>query len=133
MLQRAAAAKDIDILTDAVVTALYRDGDYARAGVPMMPVVAGKAATRRQILAYTLALFPVALAPSFLGIAGWVYGTVAAVLSGLFVLLAVRVLRDRGERAARQTFGFSILYLFILFAVLIVDRAPGLTGGAGWW
>ena len=65
--------------------------------------------------------------------AGWLYGAVAAAMGGLFILLALRVLRDPSERAARQTFGFSILYLFVLFALLIVDRAPGLMGGASWW
>jgi protoheme IX farnesyltransferase len=105
--------------------ALYRDGDYARAGVPMLPVVAGAAATRRQILLYTLALFPVALAPWYLGTAGWAYAGGAVVLGALFVLLAVRVLRDTGERSARQMFGFSILYLFVLFALLIVDSGNG--------
>ena len=112
--------------------ALYRDGDYARAGIPMLPVVAGKAATKRQILAYTLALFPLALAPSFLGLAGWLYGAVAALMGGIFVLLALRLFADRGERAARQMFGFSILYLFVLFALLIVDRGQGLPWSVIW-
>ncbi len=112
--------------------ALYRDGDYARAGVPMLPVVAGRAATKRQILAYTLALFPLALAPSFLGLAGWLYGAMAAFMGGLFVLLALRLFADTGERAARQMFGFSILYLFVLFALLIVDGGHGLPWSAIW-
>ena len=108
--------------------ALYREGDYARAGIPMLPNVAGKAATKRQMLIYTLALFPLALAPCALGMAGWLYGAVASVLGGLFVLLALRVMGDRSDRAARQMFGFSILYLFALFALLIVDRGAGLLG-----
>jgi protoheme IX farnesyltransferase len=114
--------------------ALYREGDYARAGVPMLPVVAGAAATRRQMLLYTVLLFPVALAPWYLGIAGLLYGASAVVLGGLFLLLAVRVLRDTGERAARQMFGFSILYLFLLFTLMLVDSGHGLlslTGSAG--
>ena len=110
--------------------ALYRSGDYAKAGVPMLPVVAGARATKKQILVYTVLLAPLALAPWVLGIAGAVYAAVAAVLSGLFILAAVRVWFDRGERAARQMFGFSILYLFLLFTLLIVDRAPGLVGGS---
>ncbi|MDH3594524.1 MAG: heme o synthase [Rhodospirillales bacterium] len=109
--------------------ALYREGDYAKAGVPMLPVVAGKAATRRQILIYTLLLFPLALTPAFIGLAGPAYGAAAAVLGGLFVLSALRVRRDHGDGAARRMFGFSILYLFALFALLIVDRAPGFAAG----
>jgi protoheme IX farnesyltransferase len=105
--------------------ALYRADDYARAGVPMLPVVAGPSETKRQMLIYTLVLWPLALMPTFFGIAGWVYGAVALVLSAAFTLLAVRVLRDPGERAARQMFGFSILYLFLLFAILVMDRMPG--------
>ncbi|HZT51475.1 MAG TPA: heme o synthase [Stellaceae bacterium] len=102
--------------------ALYRAGEYARAGVPMLPVVAGPAATKRQMLLYTLLLWPLALAPTLLGIVGWVYGGAALVLSALFTAAALRVLRDPGERAARQMFGFSIFYLFLLFALMIVDR-----------
>jgi protoheme IX farnesyltransferase len=109
--------------------ALCREGDYAKAGVPMLPVVAGKAATRRQILVYTLLLFPLTLAPAFIGIAGPAYGAAAAVLGGLFVLSAIRVRRDHGDGPARRMFGFSIVYLFALFALLIVDRAPGLVAG----
>jgi protoheme IX farnesyltransferase len=110
--------------------ALYRRGDYARAGVPMLPVVAGISATKRQMLLYTLALFPLALAPWALGIAGAAYGLTAAVLGGLFILAAVRVwFEAEGDKAARQMFAFSILYLFLLFTMLIVDRAPGSLGG----
>ncbi len=105
--------------------ALYRDGDYAKAGVPMLPVVAGRPATRRQILLYSLALAPLSLLPVALGAAGLVYGAAAAVLSGLFVLLAIRVQRDDSDRPAKQLFGYSILYLFALFAFLIVDRGSG--------
>ncbi len=108
--------------------ALYRAGDYARAGVPMLPVVAGREATKRQILLYTLALLPVALLPTLLGIAGWVYGAAALLLGSAFVLMALKIQRDPTDRAAKQTFGFSILYLFLLFALIILDRAPGLLG-----
>jgi heme o synthase len=110
--------------------ALYRTGDYAKAGVPMLPVVAGARATKAQMLAYTILLFPLALAPWALGLTGIVYATAAAALGLLFILAAVRVWFDSGERAARQMFAFSILYLFLLFTLLIVDRAPGLIGGA---
>jgi protoheme IX farnesyltransferase len=109
--------------------ALFRAGDYAKAGVPMLPVVAGAKATKRQMLIYTLLLFPVGLAPWALGTAGHVYGLSAAVLGALFILAAVRVIQDESERSAKRMFAYSILYLFLLLALLIVDRAPGLLGG----
>lgn len=102
--------------------ALYRTGDYAKAGVPMLPVVAGKAETSRQILIYTSLLVPLSFAPLVLGTAGIGYGAVAAVMGTGFLLLAVQVLRERGGRAARLMFRFSILYLFMLFAALIIER-----------
>jgi protoheme IX farnesyltransferase len=103
--------------------ALFRSGDYARAGVPMMPVVAGPEATKRQMLLYTLILLPLALAPYALGTAGPWYAAGALGLGLLFVVSAVRVLRSEDERPAKQMFGFSVLYLFALFALLIADRA----------
>jgi len=102
--------------------ALCRAGDYAKAGVPMLPVVAGTAETRRQILIYAALLVPLSFAPLVLGMAGIAYGAAVAVLGSCFLLLAVRVLRERGNRAARRMFRFSILYLFVLFAALIVER-----------
>ncbi len=108
---------------------LFRTGDYAKAGVPMMPVVAGARETKKQMLLYTIVLWPVALAPAFVGLAGLLYLATATVLSFLFTLAAVRVWKDEGDGAAKRMFGFSILYLFLLFAVLILDRAPGLLGG----
>jgi protoheme IX farnesyltransferase len=110
--------------------ALYRTGDYAKAGVPMLPVVAGARATKAQMLVYTVLLFPLALAPWALGLTGAVYAAAATILGLLFILAAVRVWFDSGERAARQMFAFSILYLFLLFTLMIVDRAPGLVGGS---
>ena len=112
--------------------ALYRQSDYAKAGVPMLPVVAGKAATRRQILAYSLLLFPVALAPAALGTAGLAYGAVALAAGGLLILLAWRVLVEADDRSARNLFGYSILYLFLLFAMVIVDRGGALAGNLAW-
>jgi heme o synthase len=111
--------------------ALYRSGDYARAGVPMLPVVAGARETKKQMLAYTILLWPLTLAPALIGVAGALYGAAALVLSALFTLSAIRVWRDAGERSARQMFAFSILYLFLLFALLVIDRAPGLAGAFG--
>src|SRR5262249_29280976 len=103
--------------------ALYRAGDYAKAGVPMLPVVAGKAETKRQILIYTSLLVLVSFAPVILDIAGIAYGAVAAIMGACFLLHAVRVLLERGGRAARRMFRFSILYLFVLFAALIIEHA----------
>ena len=106
--------------------ALYRSDDYRAAGIPMLPVVAGARATKRQMLAYTVALAPVAVAPWPLGVAGALYGVGAAVLGALFIVCAVRVLREDGEatghRGAKLMFGFSIFYLFAVFALLIADR-----------
>jgi heme o synthase len=107
---------------------LYRADDYARAGVPMLPVVAGAAETRRQILYYTLVLAPVGVAPWLLGYSGPVYGVAAALAGAAMVALAVRVRGEqRGHAASKQMFGFSILYLFLLFAMLLGDRMA-----AGW-
>ena len=103
--------------------ALYRADDYARAGVPMLPVVAGPQETRRQILLYTLLLAPLAVSPWFLGYAGPVYGAVATVTGAIMLWLAVKVKVEReGYKAARSLFAFSILYLFLLFAVLLVEQ-----------
>ncbi|MBP2310893.1 heme o synthase [Azospirillum soli] len=102
--------------------ALFRNGDYTRAGVPMMPVVAGPEATKRQMLLYTLVLLPVAAAPYFVGIGGLAYLAGSSVLGALFVLCAVRVLRSTDDKPAKQMFGFSILYLFLLFALLVGEH-----------
>jgi protoheme IX farnesyltransferase len=105
---------------------LYRANDYAQAGVPMLPVVAGATETRRQILRYTLVLAPVGAMPWLLGYAGPLYG-IAALLAGMaMIALAIRVRGEqRGYAASKQMFGFSILYLFLLFAMLLVDRMAG--------
>jgi len=105
---------------------LYRTDDYARAGVPMLPVVAGAAETRRQIFRYTLVLTPVGVAPWLLGYTGAVYGITAALAGAAMIALAIRVRGEtRGHAACKQMFGFSILYLFLLFAMLLVDRMSG--------
>ena len=106
--------------------ALFVAPDYARAGIPMLPVTNGPAATRRQIWWYALALVAVSLAPWPLGLAGPLYGVVAAGLGAAFLLLAWRVFRStvtdpRAMAEEKALFRFSILYLFLLFAVLVVD------------
>jgi protoheme IX farnesyltransferase len=106
--------------------ALCRTEDYARAGIPMLPVVAGDQETRRQILLYTFLLAPLGVAPWFLGYAGATYGIVALAIGGVMIALAFRVRAERqGHVASKQLFGFSIVYLFLLFAMLLVDRISG--------
>jgi heme o synthase len=108
--------------------ALFVQSDYAKVGIPMMPVVAGERATRRQILVYAALLLPLSALPWWTGGAGAVYGISALVLSALFLVLAVRVgLREREGEADRmkpekQLFGYSVIYLFALFAALVADR-----------
>lgn len=103
--------------------ALYRKDDYAKAGIPMLPHVIGDQPTRWRMLWYTLALVPVTLAPLPLGLLGPLYGFAAAGLGAWFVWHAVRVLRERSDEAARRMFHVSLLYLFALFAVMLVDLA----------
>jgi len=114
--------------------ALWAHGDYARAGVPMLPVVSGAAATRRQILRYTALLLAVSLLPWALGYAGPVYGIAALALGLGFLVSAWRTLHDRqdargvsltGDMPARAAFRYSIAYLFVLFTALAVDRLFG--------
>ncbi|HWI85272.1 MAG TPA: heme o synthase, partial [Sphingomonas sp.] len=106
---------------------LFVRTDYAAAGIPMLPVVAGPHATRRQILVYTIAMAAAAVAPWPLGLTGAVYGVAVSLLTGWFVVLAVRVAISRETDQAlmkpeRALFKFSILYLFALFGALVVDR-----------
>lgn len=108
--------------------ALFVQSDYAKVGIPMMPVVAGEKSTRRQILAYALLLLPLSAAPWWIGGTGALYGITALVLSALFVLLSVRVgIRQRSAAddpmlEERQLFKYSIVYLFVIFAALVADR-----------
>ncbi len=102
--------------------ALYRNEDYKKAGVPMMPVVAGEASTKRQMVLYTLLMIPVVLAPYFMGMAGVIYLVIASLLHLMFIVSSVRVLRETGYRFARLMFGYSIFYLFALFTVLMLDK-----------
>ncbi len=100
---------------------LFANEDYKRANIPMMTVVAGNKSTKRQMLAYTLVLFPITLAPFILGYSGWIYGVSAFVLSGLFILSAVRVLGSDDLKPAKMMFGYSVFYLFALFTALMVS------------
>ncbi len=102
--------------------ALFSCEDYAKANIPMMPVVVGPERTKRMMLVYTMLLFPLGVAPYYLGVAGVGYLITAAVLGLLFIVSALRVMQEReGTRAARQMFGYSVFYLFAIFAALVVD------------
>jgi protoheme IX farnesyltransferase len=106
--------------------ALYKQGDYGAAGIPMMPNVAGEASTKRQILGYSLVLAVASLLPVALGFSTWLYGA-AAILTGLvFVWLSLRLLRAPDntsmKRNARSLFTYSLSYLFVLFLALLVDN-----------
>ena len=112
--------------------ALLRTKDYARAGVPMLPVVAGPDATRLQILIYSLILAPLGMVPAIIGLGGTLYMAAAALLGSLFVVMALDCYRQRegeaGDRAAKNLFAYSVLYLFLLFAVLLVEQGFGING-----
>ena len=104
---------------------LNRAGEYARAGIPMLPVVAGTAETKRQILIYTVLLVPISILPWALGFAGALYGATAGMFGVTMILLALQLRRssDVEKRPARLLFAFSILYLFVLFAAVLADAA----------
>jgi len=112
--------------------ALFKSDDYKRADIPMMPVVSGMAETRKQILIYSILLAPIGVLPAILGFASFAYGVAATALGVGFVILAVRVYRmtddDKAMLPAKRLFGFSILYLFLLFAMLLIERCLGLLG-----
>jgi heme o synthase len=101
---------------------LSRAGEYARAGVPMLPVVAGLKETRRQIAIYSLILVPVTLTPWMFGYAGIIYGGTAFALSGMMAVLAFQLKVSASEAVAKTLFTYSIFYLFAVFAVLLIDQ-----------
>ncbi|GBD41858.1 Protoheme IX farnesyltransferase [bacterium HR39] len=105
--------------------ALYRAQDYAAAGVPMLPVVAGRRATIRQIRGYAWLVVAVSLLPPLVGMAGWLYAAVAVAAGGAFLFAVERLVREGSDRAAARVFRTSIVQLFALFAGLVVDRALG--------
>ena len=104
---------------------LNRSDEYARAGVRMLPVVAGRAATTRQILIYSIFLVPISLLPWAFGFAGAIYGAVSLICGALFIVLAWQLRRagENNRRAAHRLFAFSIAYLFMLFAALLASNA----------
>jgi len=102
--------------------ALYRTEDYAKAGVPMLPVTHGKPYTRLQVLLYTLILFAVSLLPFVVRLSGWLYLAAALALGGVFLGYAVRICLAYSDALAQKTFRYSILYLALLFAALLLDH-----------
>jgi len=102
--------------------ALYRTEDFAKAGLPMLPVTHGQRFTRLYVLLYTLVLFASALLPFAYGMSGWIYLVAAVILSGVFVAYAVRLYIDYSDALARRTFRYSITYLALLFAALLLDH-----------
>ncbi len=111
---------------------LWRAQDYARAGVPMLPVVAGYPETRRQILLYSLVLAPIGATPWLLGYTGLIYGITSVAAGAMMIWLALEIRAHGdgkgGDRAAKRMFGLSIIYLFALFAVLLIDDRLGSPG-----
>lgn len=101
---------------------LFANSDYKKAKIPMMTVTAGARATKIQMLAYTLVLFPITLAPTVLGYANTLYGALAFALSGFFIYTAYKVLRSDDMKHAKLMFGYSVFYLFALFAALLISQ-----------
>ncbi len=102
--------------------ALYRVEDYRKSGLPMLPVTHGSEFTRFQVLLYTLILFAATLLPFIYGMSGWLYLASAVVLGAWFIAYAWKLWRDYSDTLARRTFRFSILYLSLLFAALLIDH-----------
>jgi protoheme IX farnesyltransferase len=116
---------------------LFRADEYARAGIPMLPVTAGTSETRRQILLYSLTLVPIGLAPFLFGHAGALYASVAVASGATMIALSLRLRAARpgvaSDRAAKQLFGFSLLYLLVVFAALLIDQGLALQFGRLQW
>lgn len=107
--------------------ALFMKADYAAAGVPMLPVVSGRKTTRNQIFGYSFLMAAAAIAPYFLGMTSWIYGVAAVALNVIFIVFAFAVWRNQAIEASdmkpeKRLFGYSILYLFLLFAIFAADR-----------
>jgi protoheme IX farnesyltransferase len=112
---------------------LLKAEDYRRVGIPMLPVTAGPAATARQILVYSVLLLPVGIAPAFVGLASPAYGVFAAGLGGYMIWRAIPIVRSGGEdrKASGRMFGYSLLYLFMIFTGLLIDRGLDQLGWLG--
>jgi heme o synthase len=111
--------------------ALYKQGDYGAAGIPMLPNVAGEQATKVQIVAYTIILVATTLIPSFIGMSGALYTTVAIMTGAAFLYLSLRLYRAQDavmKKVARSVFTFSLSYLFVIFLALMTDRVAQVVG-----
>ena len=111
--------------------ALYKQGDYGAAGIPMLPNVAGERATKVQIVAYSVILAATSLVPSFIGMSGWLYTAVAVVTGASFLYLALRLYRADGtamKKVARSLFTYSLSYLAVIFFALMTDHIAHLVG-----
>jgi len=112
--------------------ALYKQGDYAAAGIPMLPNVAGEPATKRQIVLYSIVLVAVSFAPLAIHMSGWIYGVIAALTGASFLYLAVRLAIARDglamKKVARALFTYSLSYLFVIFLALMTDHVGQLLG-----
>ena len=105
--------------------ALYKDTEYSRAKIPMLPVIKGQRKTKQQILVYSLLLFLVSLSPYYLGFSGIIYFYSSAILSAYFVYLAYKIFSSNDKNKtiyAPKLFKFSILYLYLLFLILVIDK-----------
>jgi protoheme IX farnesyltransferase len=112
--------------------ALYKQGDYGAAGIPMLPNVAGEAATKLQILLYSIVLVAVSFVPNFIGMSGWLYGAIAVITGTSFLYFAWRLFRSREtlamKKLARSLFTYSLSYLAVIFLALMVDHVGQLLG-----
>ena len=102
--------------------ALVKNEDYTRAKIPMLPVVSGAVETRRQIVIYAVLMAPLAVVPSFIGMTSLAYGVVTGLAGAVFVGLSLKLLVNGSDKTAMQLFGYSILYLFLVFLGLVIDR-----------
>jgi protoheme IX farnesyltransferase len=111
---------------------LNRSDDYARAGIPMLPVVAGRTATTRQIVVYSILLLPTSVVPWALGFAGPIYGAIAILCGMILVVLAIQLHRSSqaDRKGAQRLFAFSIVYLFVLFAALLSSKGSNTDSSA---
>jgi protoheme IX farnesyltransferase len=108
--------------------ALYRTQEYAKAGLPMLPVTHGRKYTQLHVLLYTLILFACGLLPFAYGMSGWLYLVAAVALGGIFIAYAARLYVHYSDALARRTFRYSIAYLALLFAALLIDHYVPMPG-----